>query len=163
MRGLSLITALGIAMLGSGEPIATQPLKEPTMLHATGTFDVKIIPLTPDNAAATSAGIGRNAIEKQFHGDIVGSSTAEMLYSGNPNDSGAYVALEKVTGTVQGRKGSFMLIHSGVMNRGTPQDWVVRIVPDSGTDELAGIRGECKILISGGQHSYELTYELPHK
>jgi hypothetical protein len=76
--------------------------------------------------------------------------------------SAGYVALERVTGTLNGKKGSFVLQHNGLMNRGTPSLSVV-VVPDSGTEELAGLEGEFKIIIEGGRHSYEFNYRLPSK
>ena len=131
------------------------------MKHATGTFNVKITPQKVDNAEAQTAGVGRNSIQKEFEGAIVGAGHAEMLWSGAPPTSGAYVALEKVTGSVHGRPGSFMLMHSAVMYRGTPDDWVVRVIPDSGTGELTGISGTLTIQIADGKHSYDFAYTLP--
>ena len=103
------------------------------MKHAKGTFNVKITPEKVDNIAAQTATVGRNSIEKQLEGAIVGVSHAEMLWSGDPSTSGAYVAIEKVIGSLDGREGTFMLMHSAVMNRGTPEDWQIRVIPDSGT------------------------------
>ena len=140
--------------------LSESPTKEANMLHATGTFDVKINPQSADNSDAKAANIGRNSWEKQFKGALVGFSHGEMLYTGDPATSGAYVALEKVTGSLQGRSGSFVFLHSAVMNRGTPQDWVVRVVPDSGTDELQGLQGTLTIVIEGGSHSYDFAYSL---
>jgi hypothetical protein len=131
------------------------------MKHAKGTFNVKITPEKVDNIAAQTATVGRNSIEKQLEGAIVGVSHAEMLWSGDPSTSGAYVAIEKVIGSLDGREGTFMLMHSAVMNRGTPEDWQIRVIPDSGTGELAGISGKLTIEISGGKHSYDFAYELP--
>lgn len=131
------------------------------MLRAKGTFDVKLTPQTPDNAPAQAAGVGRIAIEKQFQGDLVGASTAEMLYSGDGTTSGAYVAIERITGKLHGRNGSFVLVHRALMNRGTPEGWLVEVVPDSGTEELQGIRGQLTIRMEGKQHFYEFHYTLP--
>jgi hypothetical protein len=126
-----------------------------------GTFDVKLIPLTVDNAPARAAGIGRNAIEKRLQGDIEGVSHAEMLYSGDPSGYGSYVAIEKISGSLKGRTGSFVLMHSGLMNDGKPEHWVVRVVPGSGTDQLQGLAGTMAIIISNGKHSYDFSYTLP--
>lgn len=131
------------------------------MLHATGTFDVTLTPQQPDNAPARAAGVQRIAIEKHFHGDLIGTSNAEMLASGDGATSGAYVAIEKITGKVHGRSGSFVLVHRALMNRGVPEGWSVEVVPDSGTDELQGISGRVTIRIEGKQHFYELDYSLP--
>ena len=76
--------------------------------------------------------------------------------------SGVYVAIERVTGTLHGRKGSFALHHTGLMLRNTPQ-LSVTVVPDSGTDELVGLTGSMKINIEGGKHTYEFEYALPDK
>jgi len=131
------------------------------MSTAKGTFEVKITPLAADNAAAQTAGVGRNAIEKRWQGDLEGASHAEMLFSGDPASFGAYVAIEKFSGSLHGRSGSFMLVHSGVMNAGKPEHWVVRVVPGSGTDELQGLAGTLEIIIADGKHSYVLSHTLP--
>ena len=107
------------------------------------------------------AGVGRNAIEKRLEGDIEGVSHAEMLYSGDPAGYGSYVAIEKISGSLKGRSGSFVLVHSGVMNDGKPEHWVVRVVPGSGTDQLQGLSGTMEIIIADGKHSYDFSYTLP--
>lgn len=126
-------------------------------MHATGTFDVKLVP-----QADTDSAVGRMTIDKVFHGDIEGTSKGMMLASMSPSQptSGAYVALEKVTGTVHGKKGTFALHHVGLMDRGA-QSLTVMVVPDSGTDDLIGIAGTLKIIIDGKKHSYEFDYTLP--
>jgi hypothetical protein len=128
------------------------------MTHATGTFEVKLAPLATD-----AAGLGRMSIDKQFHGDLEASSKGEMLSAmSEVKGSAGYVAIERVTGTLGGRKGSFVLQHSGTMNRGAAS-LSVTVVPDSGTGELAGLSGKMAILIEGGKHSYEFEYTLPEK
>ncbi len=131
--------------------------------HATGPFEVKITPQTLADAPADS-GLGRMALSKQFHGELEATSLGEMLTAmSTVQGSGAYVAVERVTGKLGGRSGSFMLQHTGVMNRGVPQ-LTITIVPDSGTDELTGLSGKLDIRIEpGGKHFYDLDYELPEK
>jgi uncharacterized protein DUF3224 len=131
------------------------------MNSATGTFAVKIAPQAADNDAARKALIARMSIDKQFSGELHATSSGEMLACGDGTTSGAYVALEKVVGSLAGRKGSFTLVHHALMNRGISQSWTVTVVPDSGTDELQGLTGTMKIIIEKGKHSYEFTYELP--
>ena len=127
--------------------------------HATGTFEVKLVPLADDHA--TSAGLGRMSIDKQFHGDLGASSQGQMMSAmTGVKGSAGYVALERVTGTLAGRKGSFVLQHSGTMDRGTPT-LSVSIVPDSGTDELTGLTGTLAIIIADGKHSYDFEYSIP--
>ena len=128
-------------------------------MHASGTFDVK---LTPQAAEDGDAGLGRMTIEKQFQGDLEGTSKGFMLSSAATvvKGSGGYVAMEKVTGTLKGLTGSFVLQHSGTMARGTPQ-LSVTVVPDSGTGQLEGIAGTLTIKIDQGKHSYEFEYTLP--
>lgn len=128
------------------------------MTRATGTFEVK---LTPQPMADTSdATLGRMSIEKQFHGDIEGASKGEMLHAaGSAPGSAGYVAIERISGTLHGRSGSFVLQHSGTMTRGLPQ-LTITVVPDSGTDQLAGIAGAFTIKIADGKHSYEFEYSL---
>lgn len=123
--------------------------------RASGTFDVKVTPQTSDNA-----GISRMSIDKQFHGDLKGSSKVEMLaVSTEVKDSAGYVAMELVNGTLNGRAGTFALQHSGTMTRGTPQ-LSVTVVPDSGTGELKGLSGRMSIVIAEGKHSYEFEYSI---
>jgi hypothetical protein len=123
--------------------------------HASGTFEVKITPQETD-----APGVSRMSVDKQFHGDLEGTSKGEMLANGSASGSGVYVALEVVTGTLQGRTGSFALHHTGIMDGGAPT-LDVRVVPGSGTGELAGIAGTFRIIIEGGKHSYALDYTLP--
>lgn len=128
--------------------------------HARGTFEVKMAPLPPDDPAA-DASIGRMSIDKQVHGDLEATSKGQMLSAmGSVKGSAGYVAMEKVSGTLKGRRGSFVLQHSGTMNRGVPQ-LIVSVVPDSGTDQLTGIAGVLEIIIEGGKHSYNFEYSLP--
>ena len=125
---------------------------------AKGTFDVKA---TPQPATDTvDSTVSRLALEKQFHGDLAGLSTGQMLAAGTAfPGSAAYVAIEKVTGTLAGRRGSFILQHSGSMNRGTPS-LHVSVVPDSGTDQLTGLSGNMSIEIKDGKHFYSFEYSL---
>jgi hypothetical protein len=128
--------------------------------HARGTFEVKLTPQPADDAGADAA-VGRMSIDKQFHGDLEGTSKGQMLSAmGSVKGSAGYVAMEKVTGTLHGRGGSFVLQHSGTMNRGVPQ-LLVTVVPDSGTDQLAGLTGTLAIIIDSGKHSYDFEYSLP--
>ena len=125
------------------------------MPQAKGTFEVKTEPI------ADSGSFPRLALQKQFHGDLEGTSAGEMMsVMGAVEGSGAYVALERVTGTLAGRNGSFALVHSGTMRRGGEFDMIIRVVPDSGTEELTGIAGTLQILFEGKQHLYELDYTL---
>jgi Protein of unknown function (DUF3224) len=128
--------------------------------HASGTFDVKLTPQQPEEALADS-GIGRMLLDKQFHGDLEAASKGEMLaFGGRAKGSGGYVAIERVTGALGGRSGSFALQHSGTMRPGALQ-LSITVIPDSGTGELAGIAGSMNILIEGGKHSYTFDYTLP--
>jgi hypothetical protein len=129
--------------------------------QANGTFEVKLTPQKPDNVAAEGSKLGRMSIEKQFHGDLEATSQGEMLAAMTEvKGSAGYVAVERVTGSLQGKSGSFVLQHSGTMTRGVP-GLSVTVVPDSGTEELAGLTGKMAIQIEGGKHSYEFEYLLP--
>lgn len=127
--------------------------------RASGTFEVKLNPQsTDDNAEGTP--LGRMSIDKQFHGNLEASSKGEMLTAGTPvKGSAAYVAIERVSGTLHGRSGTFILQHSGTMTRGAPQ-LTITVVPDSGTGQLVGLAGTMVINIEDGQHSYEFEYTL---
>lgn len=138
---------------------ATQKEKAVTA-HATGGFDVKV---SPEELADTTAdaSLGRMTLNKQFHGDLDATSKGEMLTAATGvKGSGAYVAIERVTGTLGGRNGSFVLQHTGIMNRGTPE-LKIAVVPDSGTGQLTGLTGTMNIKIADGKHSYDFEYTLP--
>ena len=128
--------------------------------QARGTFEVTLQPLAFEGAGPEWK-LGRMSIDKQISGDLVATTRGQMLsaMTGTKGSAG-YVAIERVTGTLHGRKGSFVLQHSGLMDRGSPSLSVV-VVPDSGTDELVGLEGEFRIIVEGGKHSYEFNYRLP--
>jgi hypothetical protein len=124
-------------------------------MKATGTFTVTFEPLHTD-----SDGLGRMRVVKRLAGDLVADGAAEMLSVGTGVEgSAAYVAIDRITGTLHGRTGSFVLQHAGVMDRNEGSLRVV-VVPDSGTDELLGLRGEFDIVNADGDHSYTFTYTL---
>jgi hypothetical protein len=134
----------------------------PSMSQARGTFDVKVIPQgTPDSAEGIA--LGRMSLDKQFHGDLVATSKGEMLTSGQEsNGSAAYVAIERVVGTLGGRRGSFALMHQGTMNKES-QKLTVMVVPDSGTGQLTGLTGTMTITIIDKKHLYDFSYSVPAK
>ena len=124
--------------------------------RASGTFDVKMTPVASEEGSA----VGRFSIDKQFHGDLDGTSKGEMLaVSTTVPGSAGYVAMEQVTGKLNGRSGTFTLQHSATMTRGAPQ-LSVTVVPDSGTGELVGISGKLDIKITEGKHFYEFDYSI---
>jgi len=130
--------------------------------RATGAFDVKVVPQKPDTQIARAANLSRLTIDKRFHGDLEGISKGEMLavQSEEVKGSAGYVALERVTGKLKGRSGSFILQHSATMTRGTPAT-SVSVVPDSGTGELRGLSGKMSISVAAdGSHSYEFDFRL---
>jgi len=125
--------------------------------HARGTFTVNVQPLTP----APAEGLSRYSIDKKLHGDLEATSKGEMFSGGDPKQGVAgYVAIEVVTGTLQGKHGSFALQHSATMDHSGRKMSVI-VVPGSGTGELKGIAGTFDIQIANGQHSYDLEYSLP--
>jgi hypothetical protein len=129
------------------------------MIHATGTFEVKLVPQTDDKNG--DAALGRMTIDKQFHGDLEGTSKGQMLTGmTDVKGSAGYVAIEKVSAVLKGRTGTFILQHTGIMNRGVPQ-LTITVVPDSGTGQLTGLTGNFTIKIDEGKHSYEFEYTLP--
>jgi hypothetical protein len=131
------------------------------MHHVSGSFDVKIEPRSADNAPARESGLGRMSIDKQFHGDLEGTSKGEMLsFMNREAGSGGYVALERVTGTLNGHSGSFVLEHTATMDQGAPMLNII-VVPGSGTGDLSGISGAMKIRIESGKHFYDFDYTLP--
>jgi hypothetical protein len=125
--------------------------------NASGTFEVK---LTPEQDSSREAVVGRMTIDKQFDGDIEGTSKGLMIMVATAvGGSAGYVALEKVTALIGGRQGTFYLQHNGIMNRGEGTLSVV-VVPDSGTDGLTGLTGSMQIKIEDGKHFYDFEYTI---
>lgn len=137
--------------------ITTIQKEKPMTMKASGTFEVKLIPQTSDDKTE-GATLGRMSIDKQFHGDLEATSKGEMLTAmTGVKDSAGYVAIERVTGTLRGRSGSFILQHNGTMRRGE-QQLTITVVPDSETGQLAGLTGKMTIKIVDGKHFYEFEY-----
>ena len=132
------------------------------MTHrASGAFDVKVTPQKPDTQVARSANLGRLTIDKRYHGELEASAKGEMLATQSEvKGSAGYVALERVTGKLHGRSGSFVLQHSATMTRGSAESTIV-VVPDSGTGELAGLAGTMRIQVAAdGSHSYQFEFTI---
>ena len=127
--------------------------------RASGPFEVTLVPL----ASAWSgdpAPLARMSIEKLFTGDLSATSQGEMLSASTAvTGSAGYVAIERVTGTLHGREGTFVLQHTGTMNRGAPL-LSITVIPDSGTDALSGLTGSMQISIDNRQHSYIFDYSF---
>lgn len=129
------------------------------MATASGEFDVKNSP-EPMSATAAETGLGRMSLDKRYHGPLDATSKGEMLaFMDRTLMSGGYVAMELVQGSLDGKRGSFLLQHQGTMERGAP-GLAVHVVADSGRDELAGLRGTLNIRIEGGKHYYDFDYTL---
>lgn len=160
MRGLvykSVLLLLTITLLLM--PLVAQ--KTGKSMRIQGKFDVKMTPLElaqaePDTQRA------RFKLEKQYYGELVAHATGEMLSGGDPKSGSAgYVAIERVTGTLNGRKGSFLLQHSATMHQGS-MELSVKVIPGTGTEELSGLSGSMEIQIGPkGEHSYVFQYEIP--
>jgi hypothetical protein len=152
---------LPVGILRGGGVVSDAIQQETVMTtRASGTFEVQLSPLTTYENVEGSP-LGRMSIDKQFHGDLEGTSKGEMLTAfGGVKGSAGYVAIERVTGTLHGRSGSVALQHSGTMTRGA-QHLTISVVPDSGTDELVGITGTLMIVIEDGKHTYVLDYTIP--
>ena len=126
------------------------------MPQVRGEFDVKVTPVQDEDKTLV-----RMTLDKRYHGDLDGTAKGQMLSAdANGKDSGVYVAIERVTGTLQGRSGSFLLNHTGIMTKGVPH-LSIAIVPDSGSGQLTGLSGTMDIKIEGGKHFYILDYTLP--
>lgn len=140
--------------------LAAEPSTPRVAAVAKGSFEVKLQPEgTPQPEGGTT--LGRVTVSKDFSGDLVGTGTGTLLtaVTGTPGSAG-YVAIERVTGILHGRKGSFVFQHTGTMDRGA-QQLSITVVPDSGTGELAGIEGTFTLTITEGKHLYEFAYSLP--
>ena len=137
----------------------TTPREKLVTKHATGTFEVKVTPLAAENNVGDPK-IGRLSLDKQFSGGITAKSLGQMLgYQSETPGTGGYVAIEQVTGTLDGKKGGFALQHIGTMGGGK-FELNVSVVPGSGTGELAGIAGKMTINLDGSKHSYDLEYTI---
>jgi hypothetical protein len=127
--------------------------------RAGGPFDVKLTPQGTDENVEGNT-LGKMSIDKQFHGDLEATSNGVMLTAITVvKGSAGYVAIERVTGTLSGRSGTFVLQHSATMTRGEPQ-LTISVVPDSGTGQLTGLEGKMGITIVDGKHSYDFEYKL---
>lgn len=142
--------------------VATLPVHgEPAMMHAIGTFTVKMSPVAQSDEGGVA--LARMTVRKQFTGDLAGTGEGEMLTAaGTVPDSAAYVLIERVTGQMAGQQGSFALMHNATMDRGKP-DQHITIVPDSGSGGFAGIAGQLTMRIDAGVHHYDLSYALPSR
>ncbi len=129
--------------------------------HASGRFDVKLTPMSSENESAGAANLARMAIAKTFHGDLEGTSTGEMIsVQTEVKGSAGYIAMERVSGVLKGRKGTFVLQHSATMRRGSPE-LSITVVPDSGTGDLKGLSGKMSIIIKEkGEHFYDFEYTI---
>ena len=126
---------------------------------ARGRFDVKVTPI-PMGDAGTGR-FNRLLLDKQIEGDLEGTSEGEMMGADSPvQGSAGYVAVERVTGMLHGKKGSFVLQHKSSMRKGADFKMDITVVPDSGTNELAGIAGTFTIIFEGKNHLYEFDYTL---
>jgi hypothetical protein len=141
------------------KPPETSPAGTPMTATAKGPFDVT---LTPQGAGTDPTAVGRMTLDKTFHGDLEATSTGEMLAVRTAvAGSAGYVAIERVSGTLAGRSGTFALQHWGIMDKNTP-DLRISVIPDSGTGQLAGLAGTMTIDIQpGGKHFYTFSYTLP--
>jgi len=168
-RAIVAVCIIFVSAVGAQNPAQSSPgpkgtpmtLPETMTKHASGTFDVKVTPQKPDNPEAEAANLGRMSLDKKFHGDLEATSKGEMLSAmSEVKGSAGYVAMERVSGTLGGRNGTFVLQHGGTMTRGVPQ-LSVKVVPDSGTGDLVGLAGSMTIKIEEGKHFYEFEYQLP--
>jgi len=152
------LTLAGLAISAQADQPARKYIVKEVTMTAHGTFEVKVTPQPQDDAAGGP--FGRLFLDKQFHGDLEATSRGQMLATPKiVEGSGAYVALELVTGKLNGKRGTFILQHKGTMQKGA---FVlnVTVVPDSGTDELSGITGTMTIIIEGSKHSYNFDYTI---
>jgi hypothetical protein len=128
--------------------------------HATGPFDVKLAPQGEDDKAEGST-LARYSLDKQYHGDLDATAKGTMLTAGTDvKGSAGYVAIERVTGKLNGLTGSFVLQHNGTLTRGAPVQSIT-VVPDSATGQLTGLTGKLTVIIEAGKHSYSFDYTLP--
>ena len=129
--------------------------------RATGTFEVKVEPV-PGESKEGRPSFPRLTLDKQYSGDLEGTSQGEMMtVNGTVEGSAAAVAIERFSGSLDGRKGSFALVLSGTMRRGAEFNMIIRVVPDSGTEQLTGLTGTLQIVIEGKKHLYIFDFSIP--
>lgn len=158
---MAIATAFALLMPGTSSAQMTTQAAARTHHSATGSFTVQMKPLSESGFGTGSANLGRLSLEKVFEGDLVGVGQGEMLTAmTQTKGSAGYVAIERVTGSLNGRKGSFVLQHSGLMNRGA-QSLSIVVVADSGAEDLVGLEGTLRIRIEAGKHHYDFDYTLP--
>ena len=166
-RRFAIVVVLGVCVCGGSAPARAQApapvtLKGKAMsLQASGTFEVKVAPLPPDEKVP-GVGVGRMSIDKVWSGDIVGTSKGEMMTAaGEVKGSAGYVAVEMMKVEVKGRKGAFTLMHHATMKKDADFKMLINVIPDSGTGDLTGISGVLTIIVEPGKHSYVFDYTLP--
>jgi hypothetical protein len=159
---LCVVAGMGFIMDADAAALAKwNQTREPMTSHAIGTFEVKVKPI-PADEKVDGLTVGRMAVDKQFAGDLEGTSTAEMMTAeASVEGSRGYVAIERVDGTLRGRKGTFVVLHQGTMMRGGDFKLTIVVVPDSGTGHLVGLAGTMALVIKDGKHLYEFDYTLP--
>ena len=133
---------------------------EQKMIRASGTFEVKLAPVGNDSTAE-GPNLARMSMDKTFAGDFDGVGKGEMITAAGlaVKESAAYSAVERLTGALHGKQGSFALQHTGIMNRGKPS-LTITVVPDSGTGALTGLTGKMDIIIEGKAHKYVFEYSI---
>ena len=158
MTMASMVAVFAAQPATADPPQTNRPQEKKFMNEVTGEFDVKIVPIdTGDDK------MGMMILDKHYHGDLNASGQGRMLTGmTDVKGSGAYVAIERVKGKLKGLEGSFLIHHTGLMSKGS-QSLVIRVVPDSGTGDLAGIEGEMHIKIADGKHFYRFEYTLGGK
>lgn len=134
--------------------------KETLMTNGvSGMFVVKLTPQEQDDKSKNPT-LGMMSIDKQYHGDLEAIGKGQMLTAmTTTKGSAGYVAIERVSGALKGRRGTFLIQHNGIMTRGAPQ-LTITVVPDSGTDELVGLAGRMTINIVDGKHLYDFEYTI---
>jgi hypothetical protein len=159
LMAMAMMTAAFAADPARADPPRTKGPQEKTFMNeVTGEFDVKVVPIdTGDDK------MGMMTLDKQYHGELDATGQGRMLTGmTDVKGSAAYVAIERVKGRLKGAEGSFLMHHTGLMSKGS-QSLDIRVVPDSGTGDLAGIEGEMHIKIADGKHFYRFEYKLGSK
>lgn len=162
--GSMAIVCLSLGLGGAAHPetpaVEARQKGAAVSRQARGTFEVKATPL-PKDEKVVGLSVGRLSLDKRFGGDLEGTSKGEMMTAETSvQGSAGYVAIEHVTGTLQGRSGSFILLHQGTMRKGGEFNLTITVVPDSGTGQLTGLAGKMAIVIADGKHSYDFDYTL---
>jgi hypothetical protein len=127
--------------------------------HAESAYEIKKWDENIYDAGEEGKGLTQCSIRQVYHGDIEGESLNTMLMAPAEGGSSTYVGLERITGTLGGKTGSFIIQYQGAYAGGNPGFSGV-IVAESGTGELHGLKGTASMAAKDGKPTVTLEYDF---